>query len=97
MNEAALRKRIVASLREYSGFWFITHGGQFQQGGLPDIIGCYGGWFVGLEVKLPGKEHTLTERQTHALKKIRQAGGKAKMVTSISEAMDFVYGISPLK
>jgi hypothetical protein len=64
---------------------------------LPDIIGCYGGWFVGLEVKLPGKEHTLTARQTHALKSIRDAGGKSKMVTSISEAMDFVYGISPLK
>lgn len=97
MNEAALRKRIVSALRAYSGFWVVTHGGQFQQGGLPDIIGCYGGWFVGLEVKLPGKEHTLTARQTHALKSIRDAGGKSKMVTSISEAMDFVYGISPLK
>jgi hypothetical protein len=97
VNEAALRKTIVRSLRTYSGWWIVTHGGQFQQGGLPDIIGCYGGWFIGLEVKMPGKEHTLTERQAHALKKIKEAGGKAKMVTSVSEAMDFVYGISPLQ
>jgi len=97
MNEATLRKTIVRSLRQYSGFWYVTHGGQFQQGGLPDIIGCYGGWFIGLEVKLPGKEHTLTPRQSHALKAIRDAGGKAKMVTSVSEAMDFVFDTSPLQ
>jgi hypothetical protein len=97
VNEATLRKTIVRSLRTYSGFWYVTHGGQFQQGGLPDIIGCYGGWFFGLEVKLPGKEHTLTPRQSHALKAIREAGGKAKMVTSVSEAMDFVFDTSPLQ
>ena len=96
MNEATLRKTIVRSLRQYSGWWYITHGGQFQQGGLPDIIGCYAGWFYGLEVKLPGKEHTLTERQAHTLMKIKQAGGRARMVTSVSEAMDFVFDEPPL-
>jgi hypothetical protein len=64
----------------------------YQQGGLPDIIGCYQGVFFGLEVKLPGKEHTLTERQAHALKSIRRADGKARVVTSVDEAMDFVFG-----
>lgn len=97
MNEAALRKAIVRALRQYSGFWYVTHGAQFQQGGLPDIIGCYGGWFYGLEVKLPGKEDTLTTRQAHALNSIRKAGGKAKMVVSVSEAMDFVFSDAPLK
>lgn len=95
MNEATLRKAIVRSLRQYSGFWYVTHGGQFQQGGLPDIIGCYAGKFYGLEVKMPGKEHTLTPRQSHALKVIKTAGGRARMVTSISEAMDFVFGEPP--
>lgn len=95
MNEAALRRAIVRSLRQYSGWWVVTHGGQFQQGGLPDIIGCYAGKFYGLEVKMPGKEHTLTPRQSHALKSIKAAGGKARMVTSISEAHDFVFGEPP--
>ena len=92
MNEAALRKRIAASLRRYSGWWVITHGGMYQQGGLPDIIGCYQGRFIGLEVKLPGREHTLTPRQSHALKQINDADGRAAMVTSVSQAMEFVFG-----
>lgn len=96
MNEATLRRAIVRTLRQYSGWWYVTHGAQFQQGGLPDIIGCYAGRFYGLEVKLPGKEHTLTERQAHTLKNIKQAGGRARMVTSISEAMDFVFDEPPL-
>jgi len=95
MNEAALRRAIVRSLRQYSGYWYVTHGGQYQQGGLPDIIGCYAGKFYGLEVKLPGKEHTLTERQAHALKAIKQAGGHSRMVTSITESMDFVFNEPP--
>lgn len=90
-NEAALQKRIRTALSNYSGWWVRIHGGMYQQGGLPDIIGCYQGVFFGLEVKLPGKEHTLTARQAHALKAIKDAGGKAKMVTSVDEAMDFVF------
>lgn len=94
-NEATLRKAIIRSLRQYSGWWVVTHGGMYQTGGLPDIIGCYAGRFFGLEVKVPGKEHTLTERQAHTLAKIRHAGGKAKMVTSVSDAMEFVFGEGP--
>lgn len=91
MKESTLRSNIVRKLRGYSGWWFVTHGAQFQTGGLPDIIGCYQGMFYGLEVKLPGKEHTLTERQSHRLEQIRRAGGKATMVTSVDQAMDFVF------
>ena len=95
MNEARLRTNVVKALRNYSGFWFVTHGGQFQQGGLPDVLGCYQGVFYGIELKMPGREHTLTERQAHALKSIKAAGGKATMATSVQEALDFVFGSPP--
>lgn len=91
-TEARLRTNIIKRLTNYAGWWVVTHGGQFQAGGLPDIIGCYKGYFYGLEVKLPGKEHTLTERQAHRLEQIRRAGGKALMVTSVDQAMEFVFG-----
>lgn len=95
MNEARLRTNIVKRLSGYSGWWTVTHADQWATGGLPDIIGCYAGVFFGLEVKLPGKEHTLTERQAHRLEQIRRAGGKAAMVTSVSQAFDFVFGSPP--
>ena len=95
MSESALRSRIVKSLEAYSGYWFVTHQAGFQEKGLPDIIGCYAGMFYGLEVKLPGKEHTLTKRQAYVLGKIRKQGGKASMVTSVEDAMNFVFGTPP--
>jgi hypothetical protein len=90
--EANLRASIVKKLSAYSGFWLVTHADQFGTGGLPDIIGCVHGTFIGLEVKMPGKEHTLTKRQAHRLGQITKAGGKAAMVTSVSQAFDFVFG-----
>lgn len=91
-KEATLRTNIVRKLSAYSGFWFVTHGDNLGTGGLPDIVGCYNGRFVGLEVKLPGKEHTLTERQSRILAKITKAGGIGAMVTTVDQAMDLVFG-----
>ncbi len=89
--EARLRSNIVKKLRLYSGWWTVTHADQFGEGGLPDIIGCVQGRFIGLEVKVPGKQHTLTERQAHRISQINSSGGKATMVTSVDEAFDFVF------
>lgn len=66
------------------------HGGTYQSRGLPDIIGCYNGAFFGLEVKLPGKEQTLTLLQAKKLQDIKDAGGIAAMVTSVNEAIKVV-------
>jgi hypothetical protein len=90
-TEARLRTNIVKALERYSGWWVVTHADQFSTGGMPDIIGCYNGRFIGLEVKLPGKEHTLTERQAHRIHQINKAGGFSAMVTSVDQAMDLVF------
>lgn len=91
MSEARLRTRIVKALNAHSGWWTVTHADGFGERGIPDIIGCYQGVFFGLEVKLPGKEYTLTPIQSRTLKKIKDAAGKSAMVTSVDEAMDFVF------
>jgi hypothetical protein len=93
MKESTLRSNIIKQLSSYGGFWFVTHIDQYGTGGLPDIVGCYKGRFYGFEVKLPGKEHTLTERQARRLAQINAAGGKAAMITSVSQASDLVYSL----
>lgn len=93
--EARLRTRIMKSLNTYGGFWWVNHQTQYGQNGVSDISGVYQGYHYALEVKVPGKEHTLTERQARFLKKVRKAGGKAHVVTSVDEAMDFVFGSIP--
>lgn len=90
-KESTLRTSIVKRLNAYSGYWFVTHADGYGERGIPDIIGVYQGTFFGLEVKLPGKEHTLTPVQSRVLAKINHSGGRAMMVTSITQAMDFVF------
>lgn len=90
--ESRLVKEILLSLRrEYpSSFWTKIHGGAYQRVGLPDIIGCVQGRFVGIEVKLPGKEATLTALQGYTLDALVNAGAIAGMVTSKEQAIELI-------
>lgn len=46
----------------------------FTPSGVPDVLACYNGRFLGIEVK-GGSSYGLTELQKFNLKKIREAGG----------------------
>ena len=82
-----LERDLVAAIKRYLAslgsdvFFFKEHGGPYGTSGVPDLICCYKGRFLGLEVKLPtGK---LTELQRRAIQKINQAGGYACRVESV--------------
>ena len=57
-----LEKDIVAAIRRYLAtlgedvFFWKEHGGAYGTSGVPDIICCYRGRFLGLEVKRPGQQ-----------------------------------------
>ena len=76
--------------RELGGFWVKVHGGPFQMVGLPDLVGCCKGRFIGLEVKMPERAGTLTPIQAAIIRKINEAGGIAGMVTSPGEAIELI-------
>lgn len=89
MLESSLVKRIKKKLQtEIHGLYVKIHGGPFQTAGLPDLIGCVRGRFVGIEVKCPGKEKNLTPRQALILQSIRDAGGIAFVATDPQEAVN---------
>ena len=75
-------KRYLASLGSDVFFW-KEHGGPYGTSGVPDIICCYKGRFIGLECKLPGGR--LTELQKRAIHRINQAGGIACRVESVED------------
>lgn len=75
-------KCITLLKKHYPGFYFKSHGGPYQRAGLPDIIGVHRGRFIGVEIKCPGKEDTLTDLQKKTLDRISRAGGVALMATS---------------
>ena len=89
-----LEKDIVAAIKRYLAtlgedvFFWKEHGGPYGVSGVPDIICCYKGRFLGLEAKLPGG--TLTALQERALERINRAGGIARRVESVDDVRDVI-------
>ena len=89
-----LERDIVASIKAYLAslgrdvFFWKEHGGPYGTSGVPDIIVCYKGRFIGMECKLP--DGHLTELQKRALRKINDAGGYAYRVESVDDAKKII-------
>ena len=76
--EAKVKKKIVAELNTLGAYSFFPVMGGYGRSGIPDIIGCYRGYFFAVECKA-GK-NTTTALQERELQKIRDAGGIAIVV-----------------
>lgn len=84
--EKVIVDRIKKALTEKGAYVIKTHG-SLHSAGLPDIVCCYEGRFIGIEVKRPETRHTVTERQQRNLDMIVDAGGGAGVATSVEEAL----------
>lgn len=84
------------ALRKEGAFVFKIHGDEHMMAGLPDIIGCYRGYFLGLETKMPAKRDNTSSRQEFVHEKIRKAQGFVVVVTSIPEAIGCLRMIDSL-
>jgi hypothetical protein len=84
--EAAVVERCRRMLKSRGAFFYKTQGA-----GLPDLICCYKGVFMGLEVKRPVGRHPVSPRQRVQLERIRKAGGVGIVVrntTYLSGVLD---------
>lgn len=86
-RESRRSREIIKALKA-EGIWsFKVHGGAMMMSGLPDIVACVDGLFVGLETKLETKQ---TEIQKFRQEEIQQAGGFYFIVHTKREALDAV-------
>lgn len=83
--ESRLQRAIQHALMNRGAFVFKVHGSQYMMTGLPDLVLCYRGWFVALEVKMPGND--ASPAQKLRIKQIRKAGGRAYVVRSVAAAL----------
>jgi len=83
--EARLGTSIRHEMIKRGAFGFKIHGGPTMMVGLPDLIFCYRGRFVALEVKMP--EGVVSKIQARRIKEIRDAGGHAYVVRSVASAV----------
>lgn len=75
-----------------SGHYRIKiHVSTFMEKGIPDIIACINGHFVGIEVKDKGKKSTQTEEQKIHQRNIEKAGGLYILAESLEEVKEKLY------
>ncbi len=84
--------RVKAKCKEYLqsiGAWFympVSNG--MGRHGIPDIICCIDGRFVGVECKAPGKKSTVSALQEREIAGIKAANGVAVVVDDVSQLME---------
>lgn len=84
MAEATIVNAILKAYRARGAFAVKIHGSPVQPR-IIDILACYKRYFIGLEVKQPGKK--ATRRQAYVLDQINNASGWALTVHSVPEAL----------
>ena len=84
--EYRIVKKIRDALHAHGAFVFKVHGGPHMMAGLPDLIVCMKGQFIGVEVKTP--DGVLSQRQRYVHNMIRSAGGKVIVATSVDDVRE---------
>lgn len=76
--EAKVKKKVVNVLKTYRAYYFYPVTGGFGRSGIPDIVACYFGQFIGIECKAGNNKPTAL--QTAELEKIKTAGGLSLVI-----------------
>lgn len=82
MLESKIQKDIISYLRR-NRIFHLRFQAQSNVNGIPDIICCYKGLFLGLELKQ--EKGKATELQKKKLEAINNAGGIGLVVRSVEE------------
>lgn len=75
MGETAFKVIALKALKEAFPKAYILKTQERGRKGVPDILLCLNGFFIGIELKRDGEE--ATKLQAHVLRKIMDAGGYA--------------------
>lgn len=91
--EAKVKAKVKAWLTARS-IWYCTPiGSQFGSAGVPDVLCCWEGRFLGIEVKAPGTRSNTSDVQRRQLAGIAAAGGIALVVDDVSQMEGLLNGV----
>jgi hypothetical protein len=85
--EGKVKDKIKRVLKKHKAWNFVPVSNGMGVHGIPDIIGCHCGVFLGIEAKAPNKKHNVSALQKVQLDGIDRAGGVA-MVVATDEDID---------
>lgn len=83
--EKKVKNKVVKLLKEYGAYYFFPATYGYGRSGVPDVIVCYRGRFIGVECKAGA--NTTTALQNKELADIKAAGGIPLIIneTNLSE------------
>ena len=81
-KETPLQERIQALIRRKGGYVIKQHGDMISEPGIPDLLACYRGIFLGIEVKVDN--NTPSPQQGIHCRNIWKADGIAAVVWDVN-------------
>lgn len=88
-KETRLQKRVQAYIESLGGYCFKVHGSAYMKAGIPDIVACLEGRFVGIECKVD--KNKPSELQLAHGRLIEKAGGVFMVIYSLEEVKENLY------
>ena len=85
----------VKKFLDSQGAWYVKFfANSYTKTGIPDILACVNGYFVGIEVKAQNGKPS--ELQTHNVRKIREANGFAVILypSAFNEFKEFITDLN---
>lgn len=90
MREKTVETKIKDYLFSKGIYHFKVHGSKFMPVGIADIICCFNGSFLAIEVKRPGAKNEQSEAQKVHERNVIKSGGTYLLVDSLEEVVDYV-------
>ena len=79
--EKKVKQKVVKLLKSRGCYWFYPVASGFGSAGVPDIVCCYKGKFIGVECKAAAAANRVTALQQKNLTDIRNCGGYGIVVS----------------
>lgn len=80
MKEQGYQSKVLNLLKDKGAYTIKVVSGSKK--GVPDIVACYKGKFIGIEMKKPDTMEDTSKLQEYNLKKIKEAGGYSLVVSN---------------
>lgn len=92
--EYRIVQRVKKLIRSRGGWVVKVHGSPYQDKGTPDLLACYKGFFIAIEVKTP--RGAAEPEQEAAQRGIIAAGGRALITHQVKEVESVLNTIDEL-
>lgn len=88
-KETRLQRKVQDYIESLGGYCFKVHGSGYMKAGIPDIIGCLEGRFIGIECKVDKNKPSPLQLAHGRL--IEKSGGIFIIAYSLEEVKEKLY------